>query len=71
MVKEEKLIFEGVITDVMPNAMFKVRLLNGHHVICVTGGKLRRARIRCLAGDKVRIETSGYDLGKGRIIFRL
>ena len=71
MVKEDKLTFEGVITDVMPNAMFKVRLLNGHYVICVTGGKLRRARIRCLAGDKVRIETSGYDLGKGRIIFRL
>ncbi len=71
MVKESKLTFEGVITDVMPNAMFKVRLLNGHYVICVTGGKLRRARIRCLAGDKVRIETSGYDLGKGRIIFRL
>ena len=71
MAKEEKLTFEGIITDVMPNAMFKVKLSNGHYVICVTGGKLRRARIRCLAGDKVRIETSGYDLGKGRIIFRL
>ena len=71
MVKEEKLTFEGVITDVMPNAMFKVKLSNGHYETCVTGGKLRRARIRCLAGDKVRIETSGYDLGKGRIIFRL
>ena len=71
MVKEEKLIFEGIITDVMPNAMFKVKLDNGHFVTCVTGGKLRRARIRCLAGDKVRIETSGYDLTKGRIVFRL
>ena len=71
MAKEEKLIFEGVITDVMPNAMFKVKLSNGHYVTCVTGGKLRRARIRCLAGDKVRIETSGYDLGKGRIIYRI
>ncbi len=71
MVKEEKLTFEGIITDVMPNAMFKVKLDNGHFVTCVTGGKLRRARIRCLAGDKVRIETSGYDLTKGRIVFRL
>ena len=70
MAKEEKLIFEGVITDVMPNAMFKVSV-DGHNVICVTGGKLRRARIRCLVGDKVKIETSGYDLTKGRIIFRL
>ena len=71
MVKEEKLTFEGIITDVMPNAMFKVKLDNGHFVTCVTGGKLRRARIRCLAVDKVRIETSGYDLTKGRIVFRL
>ena len=71
MVKEEKLTFEGIITDVMPNAMFKVKLDNGHFVTCVTGGKLRRARIRCLAGDKVRIEASGYDLTKGRIVFRL
>jgi len=71
LAKEEKLTFEGVITDVLPNAMFKVKLQNGHNVICVTGGKLRRARIRCLAGDKVKIETSGYDLTKGRIIFRL
>lgn len=71
MAKEEKLTFEGVIDTVMPNAMFKVKLSNGHYVVCTTGGKLRRARIRCLAGDKVRIETSGYDLGKGRIIFRL
>ena len=70
MAKEEKLTFEGVITDVMPNAMFKVNV-DGHNVICVTGGKLRRARIRCLVGDKVKIETSGYDLTKGRIIFRL
>tara|TARA_B100001027_G_scaffold95746_1_gene65739 strand:+ start:62 stop:274 length:213 start_codon:yes stop_codon:yes gene_type:complete len=70
LAKEEKLIFEGVITDVMPNAMFKVSV-DGHNVICVTGGRLRRARIRCLVGDKVKIETSGYDLTKGRIIFRL
>ena len=48
-----------------------IKLDNGHFVTCVTGGKLRRARIRCLAGDKVRIETSGYDLTKGRIVFRL
>ena len=71
MAKEEKLTFEGVITDVMPNAMFKVKLDNGHFVTCVTGGKLRRARIRGLAGDKVKIEPSGYDLTKGRIVFRL
>ena len=70
MAKEEKLTFEGVITDVMPNAMFKVNV-DGHNVICVTAGRLRRSRIRCLVGDKVKIETSGYDLTKGRIIFRL
>ena len=71
MVKQDKIEFKGKVTELLPNAMFRVKLQNGHYVICVTGGKLRRARIRCLAGDKVKIETSGYDLTKGRIIFRL
>ena len=71
MPKEGSIEFQGVVLELLPNAMFKVKLDNGHFVTCVTGGKLRRARIRCLAGDKVKIETSGYDLTKGRIVFRL
>ena len=70
MVKESKLTFEGVITDVMPNAMFKVQLDNSHQILAHTAGRMRKHRIRILAGDKVTVEMSTYDLTKGRIIFR-
>ncbi|MDC0002663.1 translation initiation factor IF-1 [bacterium] len=62
---------EGVISEVLPNQMFKVTLENGHVVTCYTGGKMRQFRIRMVAGDKVKIAMTPYDLTKGRVIFRL
>ena len=70
MAKGEILEFEGVITELLPNANFKVKLDNGHIVLAHTGGKMRKNRIRVLVGDKVQVEVSPYDLTKGRIIFR-
>jgi len=68
---DESMEFEGLITDVLPNQMFKVTLKNGHVVTCYTGGKMRQFKIRLVAGDRVRIEMTPYDLNKGRIIFRI
>lgn len=62
---------EGSIVEVLPNQMFKVQLDNEHIVTCYTGGKMRQFRIRLVAGDRVRIEMTPYDLDKGRITFRL
>ena len=71
MPKEEN-VFElkGKVSDLLPNAMFRVLLENGHTVTCVAAGKLRKNRIRVLQGDSVTVEVSGYDLQRGRIIFR-
>jgi translation initiation factor IF-1 len=63
--------FEGTITDVLPNQMYKVELENGHKITCYTGGKMRQHRIRLIMNDNVRVEMSPYDLTKGRITFRL
>ena len=71
MAKEGILEFEGSIVEVLPNQMFKVELENGHVVTCYTGGKMRQFKIRLVAGDKVRIEMTPYDLDKGRITRRL
>lgn len=71
MAKEGILEFEGSIVEVLPNQMFKVELENGHTIICYTGGKMRQFRIRLVAGDKVRVEMTPYDLNKGRITRRL
>ena len=71
MSKEGIIEFEGSIVDVLPNQMFKVELENGHLVTCYTGGKMRQFKIRLVAGDRVKIEMTPYDLDKGRIIFRL
>ena len=71
MSKDDMIQMEGIITDVLPNAMFKVKLDNGHIVTAYTAGRLRKARIRVLNGDKVRVELTQYDLTKSRIIFRL
>lgn len=70
MAKEEILEFEGAIVDVLPNQMFKVKLDNGHPVTCYTGGKMRQFRIRLVAGDRVKVEMTPYDLDKGRIVYR-
>ena len=70
MTKQDLLIFEGKITELLPNAMFRVLLSNGHTITAHTAEKLRKNRIRCLSGDNVKIEMTPYDLTKGRIIFR-
>ncbi|MEQ9115209.1 MAG: translation initiation factor IF-1 [Rickettsiales bacterium] len=70
MGKEELIQFEGVVTDLLPNAMFKVKLENGHDVIAHTSGRIRKNRIRILVADKVTVEMTPYDLTKARIILR-
>lgn len=70
MSKEELLEFEGVITEILPEARFRVRLANDHEIIAYTAGRMKKNRIRTLTGDKVTVEISPYDLSKGRLIFR-
>ena len=70
MSKQDLLEFKGKVTDLLPNAMFRVKLENGHVVTAHTAGKLRKNRIRVLQGDSVTVEMTPYDLTKGRIIFR-
>ncbi len=70
MSKDELVEFSGVITEKLPNAMFRVKLDNGHEIIGHTAGKMRKYRIRVMVGDKVQVEMTPYDLTKGRIIFR-
>lgn len=70
MAKEELLEFPGIIDEVLPNAMFRVKLENGHEVLAHTSGRMRKNRIRVLAGDSVIVEMTPYDLTKGRIKFR-
>ena len=70
MSKEEILEFKGKVTDLLPNAMFKVALENGHEGLAHTAGRMRKNRIRVLAGDEVLVQITPYDLTKGRIIFR-
>jgi translation initiation factor IF-1 len=70
MTKEELLEFKGVVIEVLPNTMFKVKLENEHVVLAHASGLMRKNRIRVLAGDKVTVEMTPYDLSKGRIKFR-
>jgi translation initiation factor IF-1 len=70
MTKKDAIIVEGKILEALPNAMFRVELSNGHAIIAHVSGKMRMHFIRILAGDKVTVEMSPYDLTKGRIILR-
>ncbi|MBC8051415.1 MAG: translation initiation factor IF-1 [Hyphomicrobiales bacterium] len=71
MSKEELLEFPGFITELLPNATFRVKLeTTGHEIIAHTAGRMRKNRIRVLAGDKVLVEMTPYDLTKGRITYR-
>jgi translation initiation factor IF-1 len=70
MAKEEMLEFPGVVTELLPNATFRVKLENEHEIIAHTAGRMRKNRIRVLAGDKVLVEMTPYDLTKGRITYR-
>ena len=70
MAKEDLIEFSGVVIELLPNAMFRVRLDNDHVILAHTSGKMRKNRIRVLVGDKVTVEMTPYDLTKGRINFR-
>lgn len=70
MSKEDVIQFQGTITEVLPNAMFRVQLENGHTILAHTSGRMRKNRIRVLLGDQVTIEMTPYDLTKGRVVFR-
>jgi translation initiation factor IF-1 len=70
MAKEDLIEFKGVVTEILPNAMFRVKLENNHEILAHTAGKMRKNRIRVLVGDSVLVEMTPYDLTKGRIIFR-
>ena len=70
MAKEELIEMNGAVTEVLPDSRYRVTLDNGHQLIAYSGGKMRKHHIRILAGDKVSLELSPYDLTKGRITFR-
>ena len=70
MAKEESIEVEGVVEEAMPNAMFLVRLEDGHQVLGHISGKMRKFYIRILPGDRVKLELSPYDLTRGRITYR-
>ncbi len=61
---------DGEVTELLPAAMFRVRLVNGHVILCHLSGKMRMFRIRLLLGDKIRAQMTPYDLTKGRIVYR-
>ncbi len=70
MAKEDKIEIYGIVSEPLPNAMFRVKLETGHVILAHASGKMRLRHIRILQGDKVRIELSQYDLSKGRIVYR-
>lgn len=70
MAKQGPITMDGIITDTLPNAMFRVKLDNGHEILAVISGKMRMHYIKILVGDKVTVELSPYDLTKGRITYR-
>ena len=71
MAKKESIEVEGTVVEALPNAMFRVELANQHKVLAHIAGKIRKHYIKILMGDKVLIELSPYDLGRGRITYRL
>ena len=70
MAKEDLIEFSGTVTEVLPNAMVRVKLENEHEILAHTSGRMRKNRIRVLAGDKVTVEMTPYDLSRGRITYR-
>ena len=68
--KEDAIELEGIVSEVLPSAMFRVDLDNGHRLLATAAGKMRKFRIRVLAGDRVTVAVSPYDLTRGRITFR-
>ena len=70
MAKEELLEMEGLVDEILPDSRYRITLDNGHKLIAYTAGRMKKNHIRLLAGDKVSLEVSPYDLSKGRITFR-
>jgi translation initiation factor IF-1 len=70
LVKQDSIKVDGIITEILPNTTFKVKLENGHEILAHISGKMRMNYIRILQGDKVSVELSPYDLTKGRITYR-
>lgn len=70
MAKEDLIEFTGIVTELLPNATFRIKLDNEHIILAHTSGKMRKNRIRVLLGDRVTVEMTPYDLTKGRITFR-
>ena len=70
MAKEEAIRVDATVSELLPNAMFRVELDNGHKALAVISGKMRKHYIRILPGDRVRVELSPYDLSRGRITYR-
>jgi translation initiation factor IF-1 len=70
MAKEELIEMRGKVAEILPDSRYRVVLDNGHELVAYTGGKMRKNRIRIIAGDDVTLELSPYDLTKGRIMFR-
>ena len=70
MSKEDLIQMEGLVEEVLPNAMFRVRITESHRITAVISGRMRQHRIQILVGDRVKIEMSPYDLTKGRVTYR-
>ena len=70
MAKEELIELEGLVLELLPDARFRVQLDNGHQLVAYTAGRMRKSRIKTLAGDRVTVEVSPYDIDKGRVIYR-
>ena len=70
MPKEDLIEFAGTVLELLPNAMFRVKLENEHEILAHTSGRMRKNRIRVLTGDRVTVEMTPYDLSRGRITYR-
>jgi len=70
LAKDDAIEFTGTVTELLPNATFRVALENGHTILATLAGKMRQHKIRVLAGDTVQVEVTAYDVGRGRITFR-
>ena len=70
MAIEESIELEGFVEEVLPNAMFRIKVTENHKITAVISGKMRQNKIQILTGDRVRVEVSPYDLTRGRVIYR-
>lgn len=70
MAKDDLIQIEGFVEEVLPNAMFRVRINETHRITAVISGRMRQHKIQILAGDRVKVEMSAYDLTKGRVVYR-